>query len=80
MHRLYPESNPYLEEMLTTSDGQHRLWVALYGNPKVYRLSVCMAVRALAPHRSCIASLTLRYTTFYVLISVVAVNQPRPGH
>ena len=35
-----------------------------------------MAVRAPAPRRSCIASLTLRYTTFYVLISVVAVNQP----
>ena len=34
MHRLYPESNPHLEEMLTTSDGQHRLWVALYGNPQ----------------------------------------------
>lgn len=34
MHRLYQESNPYLEEMVITNDRQHRLWVALYGNPQ----------------------------------------------
>ncbi len=33
MHRLYPEIKPYLEEVLTTADGHHRLWVSCFGNP-----------------------------------------------
>ena len=33
MHRLYPDLKPYCEEMLTTSDGRHRLWVGCFGNP-----------------------------------------------
>ena len=33
MHRLYPDRKPYCEEMLTTSDGRHRLWVGCFGNP-----------------------------------------------
>ena len=33
MHRLFPELTPHHEEVLTTTDGQHRLWTALFGNP-----------------------------------------------
>ena len=34
MHRLYPEIQPYLEEVMTTNDGHHHLWVAHFGNPQ----------------------------------------------
>ena len=33
MHRLFPELTPHHEEVLTTTDGQHHLWTALFGNP-----------------------------------------------
>ena len=33
MHRLYPELKPYREEVLTTTDGCHRIWTACFGNP-----------------------------------------------
>jgi proline iminopeptidase len=33
MHRLYPETKPFHEEELTTTDGHHRLWTACFGNP-----------------------------------------------
>lgn len=33
MHRLYPETKPFREEVLTTTDGHHRLWTACFGNP-----------------------------------------------
>ena len=33
MHRLHPEIRPYREEVLTTTDGHHRLSVSCFGNP-----------------------------------------------